>query len=186
MLQRSVMTSRKSVFIFGFSLHAAHAWILVHDLFQPNLKVYLISRQANNLSLRRYRAEMLRSRGAPLSATMVSSSLRWAALTYLGSFLEQGDHHRRVSAAHRPVERTHPAVVYVLYHGPVVDQELDLEGRRHETIHQLSKNCSCELHVSHITTGARFQTQTGSLSEDSTPALGTWQLDSVIPTHFSL
>lgn len=54
------------------------------------------------------------------------------ALTYLGSFLEQGDHHRRVSAAHRPVERTHPAVVYVLYHGPVIDQELDLKRQRRE------------------------------------------------------
>lgn len=50
-------------------------------------------------------------------------------LTYLGSFLEQSDHHRRVSAAHRSVERSHPAVVYMLYHGTVVDQELDLKDK---------------------------------------------------------
>lgn len=58
-------------------------------------------------------------------------SRRQPALTYLGSFLEQGDHHRRVSAAHRPVQGTHPAVVYVLYHGPVVNQELDLRRGRY-------------------------------------------------------
>lgn len=57
-------------------------------------------------------------------------SRRPPALTYLGSFLEQGDHHRRVSAAHRPVQGTHPAVVYVLYHGPLVNQELDLRRDR--------------------------------------------------------
>lgn len=56
-----------------------------------------------------------------------SGSFCHNSLTYLGSFLEQGDHHRRVSAAHRPVERTHPAVVYVLYHGSVVHQELNLQ-----------------------------------------------------------
>ncbi len=61
---------------------------------------------------------------------MVCSSLCQPTLTYLGSFLEQGDHHRCVSAAHRPVERTHPAVVYVLNHCPVVDQELHLKGRK--------------------------------------------------------
>lgn len=58
------------------------------------------------------------------------SSLCQPALTYLGSFLEQGDHHRRVSAAHRPVEGTHPAVVYMLYHGPMVHQELDLKRQK--------------------------------------------------------
>lgn len=52
------------------------------------------------------------------------------SLTNLGSFLEQGHHNRCVPAAHRPVQRTHAAVVYVLYHGPVVDQELDLEGKK--------------------------------------------------------
>lgn len=71
-----------------------------------------------------------RQRSSPLLCVLAARSasplLPQPALTYLGSFLEQGDHHRRVSAAHRPVEGTHPAVVYVLYHGPVVDQELDL------------------------------------------------------------
>ncbi len=70
MLQCSTMTSRKCVlkkkcvFIFGFFVHSlscssclnSNAWP-----FQPkyNLKLYLISRQANNLLLRRYRTRML-------------------------------------------------------------------------------------------------------------------------------
>lgn len=141
MLQRSTMTSRmcvlirKCVFVFGFSLHCLSCSSCLNSSawpFQPkyNLKLYLISRQASNLLFWRHRTGRLHLEEVLCELNGRALHSVKPALTYLGSFLEQGDHHRCVSAAHCPVEGTHPAVVDVLYHGPVVNQELDLKRER--------------------------------------------------------
>lgn len=99
-------------------------------------------------------------RGGPLCTKCWALWSDNPGLTYLGSFLEQGDHHRRVSAAHRPVERTHPAVVYMLYHGPVVNQELDLRGQRNvlTTVAELLNNNHCEKRAHPSCSGAESKT----------------------------
>lgn len=46
--------------------------------------------------------------------------------TYLGSLFEQSDDSRGVSAADRPVQRTHPAAIHVLHRRTVIHQMLHL------------------------------------------------------------
>lgn len=75
----------------------------------------------------------------PWCTSLKGSSVSQTFLTNLGSFLEQGHHYRRVSTAHCSVQRTHATVVDMLYHGPMVDQELDL-GKKVDTLEKTDFN----------------------------------------------
>lgn len=65
-------------------------------------------------------------------AQMVNTFL--LSLTYFGSFLQQSDYNRSVPATHCPIQRTHPAVVNMLNHGPMIHQELDLGKEQAELL----------------------------------------------------
>ena len=54
--------------------------------------------------------------------------------TYLCSFLQESDDDRGVAAPHCPVEGTHPAVVNVLNHGPMVHQKLNLQREAQQSV----------------------------------------------------
>lgn len=60
--------------------------------------------------------------------------------TDFGSFLQQGDHHWRVSAADCPVQRTHSTVIHMLYQSPMIHQELDLRQKKSTKRKETLKN----------------------------------------------